>query len=93
MIMKTTVKGYTIQRVHPNLGELEKWAVDKDRIHYGYIIKAVYKGSIGEKFVVFWFCRNEKRFGYRSFVNQKVANTRTQVILELAKLVEGKHIL
>ena len=90
--MQTTVKGYHILRVHPRMGELERWAVDWKRNHYGYIIKAVYKGHIGEKPVVFWFCRAEKQVGYRRFINQKVANTRTQIVLELAAMREGRKV-
>jgi hypothetical protein len=91
MVTKTTVKGYRIERVPPRIGELERWAVFWEKYFYGYITKAVYKGHVGEKPVVFWFCRSDKQFGYRTFTDMKVANTRTQVIMELVKLREGKN--
>jgi len=92
--MKTTVKGYVIQRVHPKMGEIERWAVDKNRLHYGYIVKVSYK--IHHEFdsrVRFWYCISEKRYGKRVFTDKKVGDTRTEVILKLAHLREKSNVV
>lgn len=90
MITKTTVKGYTIQRITPFQGERERWAVDKDRLHYGYIAKVSYLIKGEGKIVNFWICISEKRYGHMRYITRKVADTRTEIIFKLAKLREGK---
>lgn len=88
MITKTTVKGYTIVRMAPLAGELERWAVDKNRLHYGWIVKAKYQREKGGNPLVFWYCILEKQYGHRRFIHRKVDDTRRGAILKLAQMVE-----
>ena len=89
-IVKTTVRGFTIQRVEPERNELQRWAVDLNRIHLGYIvqIRMDSKPYFGNQTIdtKFWFCYGYKKVGYRTFTKFKVSNTRTQAVLELARL-------
>lgn len=88
--MKTTVNGYKLARIHPHMGELERWTVRNVVDHYyGIIVKAVYKGHAGaHKPIVFWFIFMELRYGYRRFSDIKVFNTRRDAVMGLARRVE-----
>lgn len=86
MIKKTTVEGYTLIRVHPRVGEVERWAVYSKDIHYGYITKVVYKVHISGESVVFWLCSVYLKVGWKRFTEYKVSNTRKEAVLTLTTM-------
>lgn len=86
MQMKTTVNGFTLQRLHPHLGEIEKWSVDKDRIHLGFIAKINSKAVAGVYPFKFWYALSYKKVGWREIQEIRVANCRRDAVAELARI-------
>ena len=85
-IMNFTVKGFHITRLelqNPPGWLLECWAVDYNRLHLGYIRK-VRINQLGR--VKFWVFEGHKRVGFRTIPVQKVDNTRTGIVLQLARM-------
>lgn len=89
MVMKTHVKGFEIQR-QPNLnadkGQVECWHVYKDGQYLGRIAKMWIFPRNGYTFkVTFWYYWYELRFGHRFINKTAVFNTRTDVVVGLAR--------
>jgi hypothetical protein len=96
---KTSVSGYTLERVLETDGRtlktdqiLEAWRVSNNGVHYGRIYKvrhAIF--GIMAPANVYWYTYVPKGLSWQTYLIQKMAHNRRNIVAELAMLYERPY--